>query len=187
MGRTVSIGAQDFGQIRERGCFYVDKTIFIKDWWENEDDVTLITRPRRFGKTLTMSMLDYFFSTKHREEATLFEGLAIWEIEKYRRLQGTYPVISLSFAGVKQTEFKKTYGVICGLLHELYSVHDYLLSDERVSESEREKYLEMKRVLNGEFFDKTLKYSDTVEMALHTLSELLSKCYGRKVLIFLDE
>ncbi len=101
MARTVAIGHQDFKQVIENNYFYIDKTDFIRKWWENGDAVTLITRPRRFGKTLNMSMLDYFFSVKHEKEGGLFEGLSIWQEEKYRVLQGTYPVISLSFANVK--------------------------------------------------------------------------------------
>ena len=83
MRRAIAIGAQDFGRIRERKCFYVDKTAFIREWWEREDDVTLITRPRRFGKTLNMSMLDCFFSNRYADRADLFEGLDIWKEEKY--------------------------------------------------------------------------------------------------------
>ena len=79
MAKTISIGAQDFGVLRERDCFYVDKTYFIKQWWDSNDDVTLITRPRRFGKTLNMSMLDYFFSNKYENRGDLFDGLSIWE------------------------------------------------------------------------------------------------------------
>lgn len=89
MAKTISIGAQDFAYIREKDCFYVDKTSFIKEWWESADAVTLITRPRRFGKTLNMSMLDYFFSNKYSDRGDLFEGLEIWKEEKYRKLQGT--------------------------------------------------------------------------------------------------
>ena len=105
MVRTVSIGNQDFEKIRERNCFYVDKTRFIKEWWEQGDEVTLITRPRRFGKTLTMSMMEKFFSVEYAGRENLFEGLNIWKEEKYRKLQGTYPVIQLSFADVKENSF----------------------------------------------------------------------------------
>ena len=89
MARTVAIGIQDFDKLIDGNYFYVDKTSFIKEWWESGDDVTLITRPRRFGKTLNMSMLDYFFSVNHAGRGDLFEGLEIWEAEKYRELQGT--------------------------------------------------------------------------------------------------
>lgn len=102
MTRTVGIGKQDFEKIRKEHVFYVDKTTFIREWWESKDDVTLITRPRRFGKTLNISMLEKFFSVQYAGREDLFRGLAIWKEEKYRRLQGTYPVISLSFANVKE-------------------------------------------------------------------------------------
>ena len=108
MGRTVGIGIQDFDKIIEGNYFYVDKTLFIKEWWESGDDVTLITRPRRFGKTLNMSMLNRFFSVEYADKGAVFEGLSIWEEEKYRKLQGTYPVINLSFANVKEKTFEAT-------------------------------------------------------------------------------
>ena len=112
MARTVAIGQQDFETIRERGYFYIDKTRFIREWWESGDSVTLITRPRRFGKTLTMSMLEKFFSVNYAGRADLFEGLEIWD-EKFTKLQGTYPVIFLSFADVKETNFQDARKMIC--------------------------------------------------------------------------
>ena len=90
MARTVGIGNQDFEKIRVDNIFYIDKTKFIKEWWESMDSVTLITRPRRFGKTLNMSMLEKFFSVNYAGRGDLFEGLSIWHEEKYRSLQGTY-------------------------------------------------------------------------------------------------
>ena len=105
MARTVSIGTQDFETIITNSYFYVDKTDFIREWWENGDSVTLITRPRRFGKTLNMSMVEQFFSVRFAGRHDLFEHLNIWREEKYRRLQGTIPVISLSFADIKETAF----------------------------------------------------------------------------------
>ena len=116
MKRTVAIGRQNFADIRERNCFYVDKTNFIKEWWENEDETTLITRPRRFGKTLNMSMMEQFFSVKYQGREDLFEGLFIWKEEKYRKLQGTYPVIFLSFANVKKADFTSSKAVINQLI-----------------------------------------------------------------------
>ena len=101
MKRKIGIGIQNFEKLREKDCFYVDKTSFIQEWWESNDDVTLITRPRRFGKTLNMSMVEAFFSLNYADRGELFEGLFIWEKKEYRRIQGTYPVISLSFANVK--------------------------------------------------------------------------------------
>lgn len=108
MAGAIGIGIQDFGKLIENQCFYVDKTDFIREWWESKDDVTLITRPRRFGKTLNMSMVEKFFSVDYADRGCLFEGLSIWEREEYRKLQGTYPVISLSFAGVKEKDYPMT-------------------------------------------------------------------------------
>ena len=105
MAKTVAIGVQSFDKLIEENYFYIDKTSFIKEWWESGDDVTLITRPRRFGKTLNMSMLEQFFSLDYADRGDLFEGLSIWHEEKYRELQGTYPVISLSFARVKEDNY----------------------------------------------------------------------------------
>ena len=116
MARTVAIGYQDFEKIRENAYFYVDKTYFIREWWENGDAATLIARPRRFGKTLTMSMVEKFFSIDFAGKGELFEGLAIWQEKspdgdyRYRRLQGTCPVVSLSFAKVKAGTLQQPCG-----------------------------------------------------------------------------
>ena len=91
MKSVISIGNQDFVSIRKNNCFYIDKTDFIREWWENQDSVTLITRPRRFGKTLNMSMTEYFFSVNHVDSRKYFEELNIWSYEKFRELQGSYP------------------------------------------------------------------------------------------------
>ena len=85
MAKVISIGNQSFESIRKDNCFYIDKTSFIKEWWDNDDIVTLITRPRRFGKTLNMSMLECFFSNKYKDRGDLFEGLDIWKDEKYHQ------------------------------------------------------------------------------------------------------
>ena len=126
MARTVGIGIQNFDKIRENQYFYIDKTSFIKEWWESGDDVTLITRPRRFGKTLNMSMVEAFFSVDYLERGDLFEGLSIWEEEKYRKMQGTYPVISLSFARVKETNYADTRERICQIIRNLYIKFSFL-------------------------------------------------------------
>ena len=114
--------------------------MFIKEWWENQDDVTLITRPRRFGKTLTMDMLEKFFSVRYADRGELFEGLAIWQEETYRRLQGTYPVISLSFANVKIGDYKSSVQRICQLLEELYRRNSFLLEGDLLSADEKADY-----------------------------------------------
>lgn len=177
MARTVAIGLQSFETVRERNVFYVDKTNFIKEWWENKDDVTLITRPRRFGKTLNMSMVEQFFSIDYANRGELFEGLSIWEDEHYRQLQGTYPVISLSFANIKETNFTNTRKKICQLIAELYANHSFLLDSPTLSEGDKE------------FFRRVTPIMDDVDatMAIHYLSKFLHAYYGKKVIILLDE
>ena len=138
MAKTVGIGIQDFGKIIEENYFYIDKTMFIKEWWESGDDATLITRPRRFGKTLNMSMLEQFFSVDYAGRGDLFEGLAIWKEEKYRHLQGTYPVISLSFANIKETNFESTKLRIYQLIVDLYNKNSFLLESDLLTENEKE-------------------------------------------------
>ena len=177
MPRTVGIGIQSFEKIRERNYFYIDKTKFIKEWWENGDDVTLITRPRRFGKTLTMNMVEQFFSLKYADRGDLFEGLAIWGEEKYRKLQGTYPVISLSFADVKSGDFGNERKTICELIAREYSRNAFLLESGCLTEQEKETF--QKKTRDMEDVDAAA--------ALNQLSEYLSRYYGKKVIILLDE
>ena len=136
MARNVAIGIQQFDKLIEKDCFYVDKTDFIREWWESGDDVTLITRPRRFGKTLNMSMTEQFFSIDYADRGDLFEGLSVWEDEKYREIQGTYPVISLSFANVKEKDYRTTRKKICQLLTNLYAKHSFLLDSGLLYESD---------------------------------------------------
>ena len=140
MARTVSIGCQDYETIRRENYFYIDKTPFISEWWEGGDSVTLITRPRRFGKTLNMSMVEQFFSLKYANRGDLFQGLSIWEKEKYRKLQGTYPVISLSFANVKERSYELTVQRINRILTELYYDHSFLLESSCLLPEEKEDF-----------------------------------------------
>ena len=177
MARTVAIGLQDFGDLIQKDYFYIDKTSFIKEWWENGDSVTLIARPRRFGKTLNMSMLEQFFSTDYVNRGDLFEGLSIWENEKYRQLQGTYPVISLSFANVMETDFKTSSHRIRQLLKMLYEKNSFLITSGGLSESEIDCFKEMRANMSEQ--DAT--------MALYQLSDYLYRYYGKKVIILLDE
>ncbi len=177
MARTVGIGIQDFGKIIENGCFYIDKTCFIKEWWESHDEVTLITRPRRFGKTLTMSMVERFFSLKYAGRGDLFEGLAIWREEEYRALQGTYPVISLSFANVKERDYDTARRKICHILVDLYTDYAFLLESDILGEGDKE------------FFRRVTMDMGDVEatLAIHNLCRYLSLYYNKKVIVLLDE
>lgn len=127
MTRRVSIGYQEFDEIIKNHLFYVDKTAFIKEWWNRRDKVTLITRPRRFGKTLTMSMLEHFFSIECTGSKSLFHELHIWKDESYQQIQGTFPVISITFANVKERTFPMAKQRIGQILTDLYNKHIFLL------------------------------------------------------------
>ena len=143
MARTISIGNQSFEEIREKGYFLVDKTNLIKEWWESADSVTLITRPRRFGKTINMDMLNCFFSNRFQGRGDLFEGLSIWKEEVYRRLQGSYPVIFLSFASIKGSNYHDARDGIIMAINEAYSEHRYLLESKELTEGERKCFEEL--------------------------------------------
>lgn len=177
MARTVGIGIQDFSDIRKNNYFYVDKTAFIKEWWESGDSVTLITRPRRFGKTLNMSMLEQFFSIRYAGKGELFEGLSIWQEEKYRELQGTYPVISLSFANVKEEDYERTRYKICQLLENLYIKHSYLLDSDVMTQKDKDFFNRVSADMND----------GDATMAIHQLSDYLTRYHGKKTIVLLDE
>ena len=180
MSKKIAIGIQSFADLREKECFYIDKTDFIREWWKNNDSVTLITRPRRFGKTMNMSMLEAFFSVDYANRGELFEGLDIWQDEKYRALQGTYPVILLSFANVKEPDYFSARERICRLISEVYNKNWFLLESGLLKENEKADFL---NVTNK----KTQMSDEEAGMALHSLSGYLSRYYGKKVIILLDE
>ena len=177
MARTIGIGQQDFADIRRDKLFYIDKTKFIKEWWESKDSVTLITRPRRFGKTLTMSMLEEFFSVKYAGKSELFQGLEIWQEEEYRSMQGTWPVISLSFANVKEPTYEMAKRRICQILTDIYNKNQFLLKSGLLTEEEI-----------GYFKGISTDMDEiNATMALHKMSDFLSRYYKKKVIILLDE
>lgn len=177
MNQTISIGKQDFVSLRENHYFYIDKTDFIRQWWENADDITLITRPRRFGKTLNMNMLNCFFSRQYENRGDLFKGLSIWTDQRYQRLQGSYPVIFISFADVKQNNYKDAIQKIKNIIVDAYRQHRYLNKEDCFTENEKQQMMEI-----------TEKMDDvTAQDALKNLSSYLNLLYGKKVLIFLDE
>ena len=188
MAKRIGIGKQDFEKVRMNHNFYVDKTDFIRQWWETDDDVTLITRPRRFGKTLNMSMLEKFFSLEYAGRGELFEGLSIWREKsadvkspgvdyKYRKLQGTWPVIALSFAKVKETSFLGTRKRICQIITDLYNKFDFLLESDVLNENEKISY----RKVSADMEDFLAADS------LNALSDYLMRYYRKKVIILLDE
>ncbi|MCI9033965.1 MAG: AAA family ATPase [Lachnospiraceae bacterium] len=178
MRNKVAIGIQSFEEIQNKQVFYVDKTSFIKEWWENNDEVTLITRPRRFGKTLNISMLEQFFSVDYAGRGDLFESTNIWKEERYRQLQGTYPVLSIRFAGIKGINFIDTRRQICQEIVEVYNRNRFLMEQEKVvSDSDRVFFEAVSRDMDN----------DIAALALKKLSELMTRYYHKKVIILLDE
>ncbi len=182
----ISIGNQSFEYARQEKVFYIDKTEFIKEWWECTDVVTLITRPRRFGKTLNLSMMECFFSTTFSQREDLFEGLSIWNEQKYRKMQGTWPVISLTFAGIKSTNFQNAKSGIVGAIADVYESHKYLKNSDALSKEEKADYDVFQNYLNNPDPDKNIN-TPLVTSALKKLAMYLNRHYGKKVLIFLDE
>ena len=175
--KTIGIGIQDFAKIADKNMFYIDKTAFLKEWWENQDSVTLITRPRRFGKTLLMSMTDYFFSVNHSDCKKYFEGLDIWKEEKFRELQGTYPVIFMSFADIKGSTYEKTR---MGVIHKITKLYTDF------------EFLKRTGVLSGrdlEFYDSVSvdMGDDVAGIAIQYMCDYLRRYYGKNALVLLDE
>ena len=177
------LGYQDFEEVRTQHIFYIDKTDFIREWWEYADKVTLITRPRRFGKTLNMSMTECFFSNKYENRSDLFEGLSIWEEKdfngeyRYRKLQGTFPVIFLSFANVKAASYEEMVFKITKVITDLYNKNDYLLGGNLLNEKEQKYYQEIEPGMSSELA------SD----AINTMTGFMQRYYDQKVIIILDE
>ncbi|MDY2627463.1 MAG: AAA family ATPase [Lachnospiraceae bacterium] len=177
MARTPGIGIQDFEKIIKSNNFYVDKTGFIKEWWETQDEVTLITRPRRFGKTLTINMVERFFSVKYAGRGEVFCGLDIYQEESFRKLQGTFPVIFLSFAEIKESTYTETRKKICQLITMLYDQYRFLLQGDLLSDKEREFFLGVSAEMEDYMASLSIKM----------LAGFLSRYYGKKVIILLDE
>ena len=177
MARIIGIGHQDFTELIASGCFYVDKTEFIREWWENQDVVTLIARPRRFGKTLNMSMLERFFSVEYKGQGEIFEGLSIWKDKTFQELQGTYPVIALSFADIKEVTFPTAREKICQIIKMVFGRYRFLLDSDVLGEDEKEDF----RKISAD------PGNSTITLSLKMLSLYLFRYYGKKVIILLDE
>ena len=173
----VNIGEQRFDRIREEDRFYIDKTGFIREWWDSGSTVTLITRPRRFGKTLNMSMAECFFSNEYADRGDLFEGLEVWSDERYRQIQGTYPVIFLSFANVKAAAYPQMVYILSEVIAKLYEKNRQLLDGSLLSDNEKEYYLKIKPGMGEEL----------AAGSILSMADFLQRYYDKKVIILLDE
>lgn len=179
--RPFPIGIDDFRKLRENDYYYADKTMFIKELLDNRGEVSLFTRPRRFGKTLGISMLKYFFEDEcgARNNRYLFEGLEIMEAgEKYLKHMGKYPVISLSMKTAKQPSFKMAYECLQDEIAQEFDRHSLVLASEKLNEAEKKQYKEM---MNKQGLDSAWA------KALEFLSRCLKKVHQQNVIILLDE
>ncbi len=176
LGRP-ALGYQDYEEVITEDIFYIDKTGFIREWWEYGDKVTLITRPRRFGKTLNMSTVECFFSNQYAGRGDLFEGKDIWREEKYRQLQGTFPVIFLSFASVKTGDVEGIKTAVKKIIVSEYRKHKDIMSSSEFDDADRENFAAIKKDMAD----------DTAYTAINELCGYLEKCYNKKVIVLLDE
>ena len=182
LGRP-ALGYQDYEEVITENILYIDKTNFISEWWEYGDKVTLITRPRRFGKTLNLSTVECFFSNKYAGRGDLFEGKAVWEAKsadgnyKYRHLQGTFPVIFLSFASVKTGDIEGIKAAVKQVISDVYDRHSNMMSDKVFNTKEKEHYDTVRDNMSD----------STALMAVNRLSGYMEKLYGKKAIILLDE
>lgn len=182
--KPLPIGVDNFEKLITRGYYFIDKSLFIKELLDKKGDVNLFTRPRRFGKTLNMSMLQYFFEDmrdKHglkKENGYLFEGMKIMdEGERYISCMGQYPVISLTLKAGKQPDFEMAYALLCRQISNEYKRHRYLL-EGNLSEEDAEKY----REIMAEKADSE-SYADSLQF----LSNCLYDHFGKKTIILIDE
>lgn len=190
--RTVGIGIQEFETIRGEGTFYVDKTGFIPRWFRKKDIITLITRPRRFGKTLTIDMMNCFFSISYAGRADLFDGLAVSRDPDMMAMQGSVPVINISFAGIKAKTFRSFLTGLAGRIALLLDRYRFLLDAGTLTEDEKKVFLEMSRIVpkipnREKDEDDYLDYLYMLTHIFHFLSVWLNRHYGKKVYIFMDE
>ncbi len=176
--KPLPIGVDNFGKLITRDYYYIDKTLLIKDLLDNKADVNLFTRPRRFGKTLNMSMLQYYFEKREKNNSYLFENLNIMEAgEEYVSHMGQYPVINLSLKSAKQPNFELAYISIARRIAEEYKRHEYILKSENLK-NEKERFLKILKEQGDEG-----DYTDSIFF----LSQCLEKYHNKKVIILIDE
>ena len=178
MNKPLPIGISDFKKVIKNGYAYVDKTLFIQELTEKGMEVALIPRLRRFGKTLNLSMLRYFFEKGEEDTSYLFKDLQIWKNEKYRALQGQFPVIFITLKDVKHLSWEETFSSLRALIGKEFERHSYLLEGTILTQREKEDYLRITCREGG----KTL-----IEKSLLLLSEWLHRYHNKEVILLIDE
>lgn len=178
MKKPLPIGISDFKKLIDGGYAYVDKTLLVQEVVEKGTHVALIPRPRRFGKTLNLSMLRYFFEKSEEDTSYLFNDLNIWKNEKYRALQGQFPVISISLKDVKHSSWEETFRAFRTFIAKEFERHGYLRESEILSDREKDIY---HKILSEED-NKTL-----FEQSLSHLTEWLHRYHKKQVVLLIDE
>ncbi len=177
--KKIPIGIEDFKEIISRDCYFVDKSLMIRDILDSGAKVTLFTRPRRFGKTLNMSMLRYFFEKTEEDNSYLFEGLSISESgNKYMSHMGQYPVISISLKGMKQASYEMSFLQFKYNIIEEFGRHRELLKSDKLTSAQ----IDMFTAIYDNKADDSAYFS-----ALKLLSDCLASAYSKNVVILIDE
>lgn len=175
----IGIGVSDFKMLRVRNNYFIDKSLFIKDIIDNQSSVALITRPRRFGKTLNMSMIKYYFDCTKKDSKELFDGLKIMEQgEEYTSKLGYYPVIYITLKDVNDTTYEKMILDMKTSILDMYKEHMYLLKSDKIYDFEKEQ---IKEILWCREDETLLKNS------IKLLSQLLSRHFDKPVILLVDE
>ena len=176
--KPLPIGVEDFKRLVDNGYYFVDKTLMIKELLENKETVNLFTRPRRFGKTLNMSMLQRFFEATEKSNAYLFDGLKIAAYPEYMAYQGQYPVISISLKSMKRASYQEAYFEYVKLLSDEFERHEIILQSDAVSEEDKLEFQKIKKRIA-----EPKEYNSAVKL----LSKCLQKVYQKNVIILIDE
>ena len=176
--KPLPIGVEDFKRLVDNGYYFVDKTLMIKELLENKETVNLFTRPRRFGKTLNMSMLQRFFEATEKSNAYLFDGSKIAAYPEYMVYQGQYPVISISLKSMKRASYQEAYFEYVKLLSDEFERHETILQSDAVSEEDKLEFQKIKRRIA-----EPKEYNSAVKL----LSKCLQKVYQKNVIILIDE
>ena len=176
--KPLPIGVEDFKRLVDNEYYFVDKTLMIKELLENKETVNLFTRPRRFGKTLNMSMLQRFFEATEKSNAYLFDSLKIAAYPEYMTYQGQYPVISISLKSMKRASYQEAYFEYVKLLSDEFERHETILQSDAVSEEDKLEFQKIKRRIA-----EPKEYNSAVKL----LSKCLQKVYQKNVIILIDE
>ena len=180
--KALPVGYEDFSEIRTEDFYYVDKTKLIEQIFEYRSKVSLFTRPRRFGKSLNMSMLKYFFEID--TDKTLFDGLYISNNKELcDKYLGKYPVISITLKGIEGLTYKEAAFGVVELIKSEFRRHDFLLMDNKLNDEDKNTYREITSINEIDSIENVAK----IRLSLKTLSYLLYKYYGKKTIILIDE